>query len=73
MILFRQLYSSPLSLEIREEYHRTQLKMFGGKSKSTGDALHIFCVRGRTDEKGIDFPDIGIRNGIDFQAFRIKM
>ena len=34
-----------------------------------GGALHIFRVRGRAFGKGIDFPDIGIKNGINFQHF----
>ena len=35
-------------------------------------ALHIFWVRGRAIEKGIDFPDIGIKNGINFHNFCIR-
>ena len=31
-----------------------------------GGALHILWVRGRAIGKGIDFPDIGIKNGINF-------
>ena len=37
-----------------------------------GDALHIFWVRGRAIGKGIDFPDIGIKNGIIFHNFGIR-
>ena len=31
-----------------------------------GVALHIFRVRGRAIGKGICFPDVDIKNGIDF-------
>ena len=32
----------------------------------------MFQVRGRAIEKGIDFPDIGIKNGINFHNFGIR-
>ena len=41
----------------------------------SGDALHtysILIVRGRAIGKGIDFPDIGIKNGITFYNFSIR-
>ena len=34
-------------------------------------ALHIFRVRGRAIGKGIYFPDIGIKNGINVHNFGI--
>ena len=37
-----------------------------------GGTLHIFWVRRRAVGKGIDFPDIGIRNGIDFHNLWYK-
>ena len=39
---------------------------------SPGDAQHIFWVRGRAIGKGIDSPDIGIKNGINFHNFGIR-
>ena len=36
------------------------------------DALHIFWVLGSAIGKGIDLPDIGIRNGIEFHNFGIR-
>ena len=38
-----------------------------------GGALHIFRVRGRAIGKDIYFPDIGIKNGINFHNFGIRM
>ena len=37
-----------------------------------GDALHILRVRGRAIWKGIYFPDIGIKNGINVHNFGIR-
>ena len=40
--------------------------------KLPGGALHIFWARGRAIEKGIHFPDIGIKSGINFHNFWYK-
>ena len=42
------------------------------KLEPRGGALHIFRVRGRTIGKGIYFPDIGIKNDINFHNFGIR-
>ena len=42
------------------------------RTRTPGGALHIFWVRGRAFGKCIDFPHIGISNGIDFYNFGIN-
>ena len=43
-----------------------------GTFRTPGGALHIFRVRGRAIGKGIYFPDIGKKNGINFHNFGIR-
>ena len=40
--------------------------------KLPGGALHIFWARGRAIEKGIHFPDIGMKSGSIFTIFGIR-
>ena len=40
--------------------------------QAPGGPLHIFQVRGRAIGKGIYFPDIGIKNGINVHNFGIR-
>ena len=63
------VFKLPLNiLKARNQIHggiRTAHISFG----TLGGALHMFWVRGRAIGKGIDFPNIGIRNSIDFCSF----
>ena len=42
------------------------LSLYTSSLEEPGGALHIFRVRGRAIGKGIYFPDIDIKNGINF-------
>ena len=55
--------------KIHRGSHETRFAMRHGFESRGGGALDIFRVRGRAIGKGIYFPDIGIKNGINFHNF----
>ena len=51
---------------------KTAFLLFSSNITIPGGALHIFWVQGRAIGKGINFPDIGVKNSINFHNFSIR-